>query len=270
VLARPLRRRPVVADVHEDYVALAADRPWRGARRRVAIRVARMAQAAARRGNVTVVVDDHVPPLDAPHRLVVRNVPDARMLPSASRRDARPRAVYVGDLRESRGLFWMLDAVAAAPEWNLDLVGPVAPADEPALDQRLAADPALAARVRLHRRMPPEQSWQIAAGAWIGFCLLAPTPAFRAARASKLYEYLAVGIVPVVSDLPRQRELVDEAGTGYVVADAGEAAEVLAKIAAAPSVLDEQAARGKAWAAAATETAAYDAFAAEVQGLLRA
>jgi glycosyltransferase involved in cell wall biosynthesis len=264
---RRVHSRRVVADVHEDYVALAADRPWRGARRRVAVAVARRAEKAAARSDLTVVVDDHVPPQDAPRRLVVRNLPDVRMLPSDVPRDAHPRAVYVGDIRASRGLFWMLDAIAAAPAWTLDLVGPVAPADEAALDQRLAGDPALAQRVRLHGRMPPAQSWQVAAGAWIGFCLLAPTPAFAAARASKLYEYLAVGLVPVVSDLPRQRDLVEQSGSGYVVDDTAGTIELLTKLADDPSALDDQVARGRSWAAAAGESNGYDAFAREVKRL---
>jgi glycosyltransferase involved in cell wall biosynthesis len=193
------------------------------------------------------------------------------MLPPPTARDASPRAVYVGDIRESRGLSWMLDTIAATPSWRLDLVGPVAPADQTALEARLGADRDLAARVRVHGRMPPEHAWRLAAGAWLGFCLLAATPAFRAARASKLYEYLAVGIVPVVSDLPRQRELVDAAGSGFVVDDARAAAEVLGKVAENPAMLDEQAARGRAWVGevAQAEASGYDAFAREVGRLVR-
>jgi glycosyltransferase involved in cell wall biosynthesis len=269
--ARPLRRRRLVADVHEDYVALASDRPWQGLRRRVAVGVARRALSAARRSDLTVVVDDHVPPLDAPHRLVVRNLPDLLMLPSPTARDATPRAVYVGDIRESRGLTWMLDTIAASPGWTLDLIGPVAPADEPVLRSRLASDPGLGARVRLIGRLPPEQAWRLAAGAWVGFCLLAATPAFRAARASKLYEYLAAGIVPVVSDLPRQRELVEQAGSGFVVADTAAAVGVLADLARDATPLGEQAERGRTWVlgVAEAESSGYDDFARHVQRLAR-
>jgi len=269
-LVRRLRRKRVVADVHEDYSALVADRPWKGARRGVASFIATRADAAARRSDLTVVVDDHVPPFDAVHRLVVRNLPDADMLPVGRGRDADPRAVYVGDIRRSRGLHSMLDAIAAAPARRGRGSRPVAAADQPALEQRLAADPDLARRVRLHGRLTPTESWQIAAGAWVGFCLLAPTPAFVAATASKLYEYLAAGIVPVVSDLPRQRELVERSGSGYIVDDAG-APDVLNELAANPTSLDQQVVLAQAWIKQVSDNAAtgYDDFARAVMGLVR-
>jgi len=36
----------------------------------------------------------------------------------------------VGDVRASRGLHTMVEAVLAAPPWRLDIVGPVAPGDD--------------------------------------------------------------------------------------------------------------------------------------------
>jgi len=255
--------------VHEDYSALVVDRPWTRSRRMVGTSIATLAAAVAQRCDVTVVVDDHVPPVTARRRLVVRNLPDPRMLPHVSTRSPQPRAVYVGDIRDSRGLNRMLDVLASSPAWTLDLVGPVAPADSDALARRLAADVELAARVRLRGRMPPAESWRLASGAWLGFCMLAPTPAFAAATASKLYEYLAVGVVPVVSDLPRQRELVERSGSGYVVDDEDAAIAVLAKVIENPDSLDEQAGRGRAWLTSMSDEVmnGYDDLAVAVRDL---
>jgi len=244
---RVLRRR-VVVDVHEDYAALLGDRAW--ARRwggvpgllgRLLVRVG---LRVFRRADLVVVADEHVPPPTARRRLVVRNLPDLSMLPPPAPRAAVPRALYVGDLRASRGLFAMLEAVRRAPGWHLDLVGPVAPGDAGRLDALLAADPDLAARVRLHGRRPPAQAWQVGSAAWVGLLLLTPTRAFVDAVPSKLYEYLACGLPVVSTDLPRSAALVRERRAGAVV-PAGEdeavaeaVAELLRGWAARPAELD--------------------------------
>lgn len=229
-------RRSLVADVHEDYDALLRDRVWaRGLRGRAGRAAARVGAAAARRADVVVVADVHLL-ADTPNRLVLRNTPDASMLPRPAAPDPRPRALYVGDLRASRGLFTMLDALAVAPEWSLDLVGPVAVEDEAELARRLA-EPALDERVRWHGRLPPSQAWALAEGAWAGLVLLEDTPAFRTAQPSKLYEYLACGLAVVTTDLPRPAELVTRTGAGRVVREADDVAGVLAEWLADPDAL---------------------------------
>ncbi len=232
-----LRGRPLVVDVHEDYAALLRDRAWaRGPVGRAAAALVGAADLAARRSDLTVVADEHVPPLRARSRLVLRNLPDLALLPPPAPPDPRPRALYVGDLRASRGLFTMLDAIAQAPAWSLDLVGPVRAGDERALRARLA-DGDLAGRVRLHGRRPPAAAWALAAGAWAGLALLHDTPAFARALPSKLYEYTACGLPVVVSGLPPMADFVTRTGSGACVdpGDGAAAGRVLTSWAAAPA-----------------------------------
>lgn len=215
--------RVLVIDVHEDYSQLLADRAWASAygglagtaARRIVTTFTGLAQRAA----LTVVADDHVPPLRARNRLVVRNEPDPAMLPEATEPDATPRALYVGDLRTSRGLFAMIGALRHAPQWHLDLVGPVAPADQARLEDELSSDASgdLRDRVHLHGRRPPTQAWELASGAWCGLVLLADTPAFRDALPSKVWEYLACGLPVVTTDLARTAALVRRESAGVVV-----------------------------------------------------
>jgi glycosyltransferase involved in cell wall biosynthesis len=266
-----IRRRRVVADVHEDYAALLRDRAWaRGWRGRVAALVVAAATAAARAADLVVVADEHVPPLRARRRLVLRNLPDLSMLPEPGPRAASPRALYVGDVRASRGLWAMLDALAAAPGWGLDVVGPVAPGDQARLEHELGARD-LHGRVRLHGRRPPEQAWRLASQAWCGLALLEDTPAFREALPSKLYEYLGCGLAVVVSDLPRQAALVRDAGAGVVVpagAGAGEAAGgVLARWAQHPEEVDRQRDGAAAWRLDFLSSDPYAGFADGVRAL---
>lgn len=252
--AARLRRRHWVCDVHEDYPSLLRDRPWAtGVAGRLAGAVARTATAVAARADVTVVADDHLPPTGpgTRRRLVVRNLPDPEALrPVRAARgvkDAALRAAYVGDLRISRGLRAMVEAVAAAPGWQLDLVGPVAAADQDWLAERLSR-PDVAGRVRVHGRLDPVRSWQAVAGAAVGLALLEDTPAFRAAVPTKVYEYLAAGLAVLATPLPRVAALLDASGGGVLVADPAAAAAVLRDWSADPAALAVVRDRAAAWA----------------------
>ena len=230
-LAGIVRRRRHVADVHEDYAELLRDRAWaRGWRGRIAVSVVRLAVRATERADLTIVADEHLPPPAdrCRRRLVVPNLPDLTMVKiSSGGADAgTPRAVYIGDVRRSRGLETMVEAVATAPSWVLDIVGPVDTRDAMWLDRRIRqAD--VAGRIRLWGRQPPEAAWRIAEGADVGLALLDETPAFRAALPTKVYEYLAAGMAVLATPLPRVTRLLSEVGAGKVVRDAPEAASVL-------------------------------------------
>ncbi|MGH8825207.1 MAG: glycosyltransferase [Jiangellaceae bacterium] len=230
---RRARNRALVVDVHEDYAALLRDRAWAtGLRGRIAGRLVRLATAVARRADLTVVADGHLPPPESAcrRRVVVRNLPDLRLMAEPAAPDARHepslRAVYVGDVRRSRGLTSMVEAVALAPGWTLDIIGPVSREDTAWLQDRLARTD-VGARVRLHGRQPPMQAWRIADGASVGLALLEDTPAFRAAVPAKVYEYLAAGMAVVASPLPRVVSLLAESGGGMVVRDAAETGALL-------------------------------------------
>jgi glycosyltransferase involved in cell wall biosynthesis len=268
LVAARLRRRRLVVDVHEDYAALLADRAWaKGALGRLAGTGVRGVLTAARGADLVVVADEHVPPRAARRRLVVRNGPAGGYLPPPSAPDAVPRAIYVGDVRRSRGLRTMLDAVEAAPRWLLDVVGPVAPADQPWLDAWQGASPA-ADRVRFHGRRPPARSWELARGAWVGLSLLDDTPAFRDAVPSKLYEYLAAGLAVATTPLPRAADIVTRSGAGVVVPDAAALSATLRGWADAPEALQPLRAAAVRWAREALDGASgYDELAQRLRAL---
>jgi glycosyltransferase involved in cell wall biosynthesis len=267
-----LGRRRVIADVHEDYAALLSDRAWaRGAKGSVARGLVAASTRAARGADLCVVADQHVPPLVADHRLVVRNLPDPSLLPEPLEPEPEPRAVYVGDVRGTRGLFAMLAALEAAPRWTLDVVGPVAGSDADAVERWRASSPA-SSRVRWHGRLDPARAWSVAAGAWVGLSLLAPTPAFLDAVPSKLSEYAGSGLAVIVTDLPRQRAWIEAAGSGAVV-PTGSDTEVGATVAAVLEAWaddSEQVRHARAQAASVrAEPNDYDDLAAAVTALVQ-
>jgi glycosyltransferase involved in cell wall biosynthesis len=273
MLAGLVRRRRLVADVHEDYVSLLVDRAWvPGPLLGLLRRLARWCVGLAGSAALTVVADAHVPPHRdrCRRRLVVRNLPDASLLPvpAAVPHDPLPRAVYVGDVRTTRGLRTMIDAIAGAPGWQLDVVGPVAAADQDWLDERVArAD--VAGRVHLHGRLPPRASWQVAGQASVGMMLMSRTPAFWDAVPSKLYEYLAMGLAVLATPMPRVEAMTVGSDACALVPDAAAAAETLRGWSAAPADLAKARLAALAWADRELRgPSEYDRLAAAVVDLL--
>ncbi len=212
-----IRKRPWIADVREDYRLLIEDRKWaRGAQKLVGIFLAKLALFATSRADVTVVVDDWVRPLEANRRLVVTNAPDVRFLPDVHDPDQIPRAIYIGDVRSSRGLWSMLRTIELAPDWELDVVGKISSEDISKVVAWKEFSPA-SPRVRFHGTLKPIDSWKFASGAWVGLSLLEDTPAFQRAWPTKIGEYLACGLPVITTDLPRPREVIVSTRAGATV-----------------------------------------------------
>lgn len=270
-----LRKRPWIADVREDYRLLIEDRAWaRGVQKIVAILLAKLALCASARADVTVVVDEWVRPLQARKRLVVTNAPDVRFLPDVHAPDPAPRALYVGDVRGSRGLWSMLRTLELAPDWTLDIVGAIASQD---ISSVLAwkEHSAASSRVHFHGTLKPEDSWKFASGAWVGLSLLENTPAFQRAWPTKIGEYLACGIPVLTTDLPRPREVIVSTRAGATVdfdtteLTAGQTAGILNSWAENPDKYREVRERAQAHVAIWRSGASYDLIAKAIAGLGR-
>ena len=163
-----LMRRKFAADFFEDYLRLLKDRAWAqkyfGIFGLIAKSDTRSALWFAKRADLTTVADVQVPPFDARNRLVVRNLPDGSMLTPSGERAAHPRAIYIGDLRKSRGLHQMLRVAELSPDWEFDFIGAVAPSDQEYVDNWWRSNSASKSRVRFHGRLAPSESWKCAAG----------------------------------------------------------------------------------------------------------
>lgn len=270
ILAAKLRRRRIVVDVHEDYLSLLRDRAWAKGPIGIGARlVASLASALARIADLTLVADVQVPPLVARNRLVVRNLPDLQ-IPNTDQIDETPRAIYVGDVRASRGLHAMLSAIEETKRvglpWRLDVVGPVASADQEFVDRWLSQSPA-GDLVTFHGRLTPAESWKLALGAWAGLSLLDSTPAFLDAVPTKIYEYAAAHLAVLTTPLPRPAELVAKYGFGKVVTDSIGAAAALISWAREPKTLLAARAAAADWAQGLQGDDDYSKFGAKVQAL---
>ena len=219
-LLAKIKGRKLVADVHEDYFELLKDRAWaHGVIGYLARRVARFATEVAARADLTTVADVQVPPYKPRNRLVVRNFPDLSLLTPSGEISLEPRAIYIGDVRSSRGIKMILEAAELSPAWKFDIVGNISANDSDYIERWKIDNPA-SARIIFHGRLTPAQSWKFAQGAWVGLSLLESTPAFNAAIPSKLYEYMASGLATISTPLPRCIELIDESKGGVIAGDA--------------------------------------------------
>jgi len=269
-LLAKLRGRKIVADVREDYVQLLKDRKWAKGWVGFAARiVARLATLLAALSDLTSVADTQVPPFHAKKRLVVRNLPDLSLLTVSTELSPTPTAIYIGDVRKSRGIFTILESAEKAPGWKFEIIGNIAPADVDAINS-WKNNSAASARVTFHGRLAPKDSWKFAANAWVGLTLLESTPAFIEAVPSKLYEYMSSGLATISTPLPRCAALINESGAGKIASDSKEVAELLNHWQSNPDEIRAIRAQGKKWAEDNLEgQGEYSAFVAAVKGLSR-
>ena len=247
-LVAKIRRKKYIADLNEDYLKLLKDRSWaKGLIGNLARAIAWSANKVAANADLLIVADDQVPPFKAKNRLVVRNYPDTKMIPSSGALDQVPRAIYIGDIRKTRGLHAMLKLAELTPSWQYDFIGKVAEADQEFVKNWTKSSGA-ANRVKFHGRLEPNASWQFAKGAWVGLTLLESTPAFIEAVPSKLYEYAFAGLAIVSSPLPRCIELINESQGGVIADHSEKAAEVMNLWAENPTALIEMRNSAERWA----------------------
>jgi glycosyltransferase involved in cell wall biosynthesis len=264
-----IKRYKLVADVHEDYFELLKDRAWAtGLVGSLAKVIARLATKVASQADLTTVADIQVPPFDARNRLVVRNFPDLSMLTPSGVMSVQPRAIYIGDVRTSRGIKTILEAAELSPQWSFDIVGNISTNDSEFIDHWKSTSPARS-RVTFHGRLTPAQSWSFAKGAWVGLSLLESTPAFSAAIPSKLYEYMASGLATISTPLPRCIELLEKSKGGVIANDAKAVAASLNVWATDSTELIAMRKNAVMWATSNLDAAAeYEAFVRAMKALI--
>ena len=289
-----LLRKKFAADLFEDYLQLLKDRAWTskffGTVGWIAKSDTKSAVWFAKRADLTTVADIQVPPFVARNRLVVRNLPDLSMLTMSGVRDTTPRAIYIGDLRESRGLRAMLQVAEIAQNWEFDFIGGVAPADQLFVDQWLQTQSArgnaaeansldtnssrinslASSRIRFHGKLAPIDSWKFAKGAWVGLALLESTPAFIEAVPSKLYEYMSAGLASISSPLPRCIEIIEQSKSGTIASNPKEVAAQLKYWEENPTEIDLIRNQASRWAKEHLDSdQEYATFASEMVKLTR-
>lgn len=232
VAARITGKSPVI-DIHEDYGKAAMARPWVPEWARIIVRTLAtiliwLGRAAAWRVVVAA------PELARTGDFAVLNLPKPESLPFAHYEGSK-RLVYVGDVTEARGATSMVRILADLDDrFELLLIGDCAP-DTAASIAATSRELGVNDRIEMTGRLSHEEAWRLASGCLAGLSLLGPAPAYRRAVATKLWEYLAVGLPPIVSDLPGQRQLVSQIDPDLVCSSSDQVAQVATSLASDPA-----------------------------------
>jgi glycosyltransferase involved in cell wall biosynthesis len=167
---------------------------------------------------------------------VIRNIPDASMLPSAvgsengdSAGGEDRLALYVGALTTGRGLELSIMALNHIEDVRLRLVGPARPAYLNEL-VALADREGVSDRVEFAGAVSSRELVETISEASVGLALIQPIClSYRMSLPNKVFEYVAAGLPVLGSDLPAIGSLVTEHRIG-LLAEPGEAEDVAAKL----------------------------------------
>lgn len=199
-LARVVRRRPVVFDVHEDFPAVVDTRSWvpRCLRRPLA-GLLRVVMRLAERFLIVTLAEPGYRRLFTGDHAVFPNSPDTSDYPHVEE-SREEEAVYLGDATLERGVDVAIEACRLAGV-NLRLVGRISEG----VRKLVARDGA----VVVEGVVPNPEAIRLVSRAAVGLVPLRDLRNYRHSQPTKLLEYLAVGVPVVATDLPGTRELVE-------------------------------------------------------------
>ncbi|TVR05617.1 MAG: glycosyltransferase [Spirochaetaceae bacterium] len=245
-----LRGAPVFYDIHEDYaLAVAQKRYLPGPLRRPA---AAIVAALERALSVpfSLLIAERCYRGRFPRAMDLLNYPERRLLELGPAHDPAARhLLYTGNVTEDRGALLLARLVAHLPEVEVTLVG--------------RCDPRLAERMRrvagegagrLHlvgegRFVPFAEICSAYTGRkWsAGIALMPDTPHYRDKELTKFFEYMAVGLPIIASDVPVWRRLIADGGVGVCVPpdDPAAVAAVLRRLTAHPHLGEQMSLRAQ-------------------------
>lgn len=234
-----------VIDVHEDYGRAAASRSWIpqllkpvvGALATINDRLGR------KLANSTIVAAVE---LASPGSHLVLNIPDPSDFVPGPADVENPTAVYVGDVTVARGALEIARLARAMPEFRFLVIGPASQDLKREMEEIAGPN----ADLEMAGKLPHQEAWARARGSLAGLSLLGPFPAYREAVATKLWEYCAAGLPPVVTDLPGQRRFVTTINQDLVCADLPAITRVLRQLRADEDLRQQTAESARALAVA--------------------
>ena len=240
ILARFVRRKPVVFDLHENVPAQILTRPslpW--VLRRPLAAVARFWLSMAERYLTVSLAEDGYRPLFVSDHPVFPNYPEVPLLPEAVSGE-RSGIVYVGDVTEQRGAVTLLDAAADAGIGPVLYVGRCNDTLRRHLLER-AAERGVA--IELLGWRPHAEAMAIAGRALAGVSPLHNTPNYRNSLPTKTLEYLVMGTPVVASDLPGTSSVIGSL-PGVRLVPAGDVGALARALDSIDAVLAEEAVEG--------------------------
>ncbi|MGH8944784.1 MAG: glycosyltransferase, partial [Acidimicrobiia bacterium] len=214
LVARMLRRRPVIFDVHEDLPAQIEAKFWIPRwLRPVARVVARFLYRSAERSLTLTLAEPGYDRIFTRQHPVFPNYPNYEHWPQVSP-SGRGHAVYLGDVQPARGL---VEAVEACGQSGLALtvVGPVSVSFSKELREVASAH---GTDLQLLGPLPNPKALEEIADASVGLSPLLAFPNYLYSLPTKILEYMAMGLPVVASDLPGTRAVLEQWNAVWLVA----------------------------------------------------
>lgn len=216
-----LRRVPVVYDVHEDYsLAIEHKRHLPAVVRRRGGHLLHLLERFLS-WPFSVVIAEQCYAGRFPEAHAVLNYPRRELLDFVPAHAPQAnRLLYTGNITRSRGALELAWCVRDIPDLELTLAGHCAP--ELAAELRSVAGVAGAGRLHIlgeGQYLPFDQiaalySWRT----WLAAVVLVPpSPHYREKHLTKFFEYMAVGLPIICTDVPAWRALIQEQGVGLCV-----------------------------------------------------
>jgi glycosyltransferase involved in cell wall biosynthesis len=227
---------PVIYDMHEDFVAQLKTKDW------IPSSIRPLLSGIIRIGLRVFLHDRSVIFAESSYKsrydwlrrtTTVQNMPIVSELTDIGKpKYSKPTLGYIGSVRPDRGSRVMLHALRILQkegyEVGFECVGPAAPEHrEELIDMQSRSG---IRNVRMPGYLPPEQGWNRMARCHVGIAMLEKTPNFVGSYPTKLFEYMALGLPVVTSDIPIYRDVVENSGCG-LVADPESPEDVADKVA---------------------------------------
>lgn len=230
LIARLTGKKPII-DIHEDYRLVAIGRSWIPRPLRGIVGLA--AHLAVWLGRLmswrVMVAANHLAQPNSDDYPVL-NIPPPTSLPEPVR-PVGQKVIYVGDVTVARGAAEMGRLIDTLDErFQLVVIGDV-DADAARTLETNEGNSGQRTRLRILGRMEHDRAWKIAVEGIAGLSLLRSLPAYQDAVATKIWEYMATGLPPVVTNLPGQAGLVRTVEPSLVCDSYEDAAAVITRLA---------------------------------------
>jgi glycosyltransferase involved in cell wall biosynthesis len=219
-------QKNVVYDIHESVYRQTLNKTWIPKYMRSAVaNLYRFAEPVLTVGQELIVVRNTFAADYSKPVYTVHNYPSFEMSGQPDTMEkkfdcARPLLVYVGDVSEIRGAFVYLDLaedlVNQGREFEMILIGQY---DEQTglRVKNIIRDRSLHDNVKLTGRLPFPEAMMYVSRADIGLCLLLPATHYSVGLATKIFEYMMLGVPVLSSNIDIWRKYVEEENAGMMV-----------------------------------------------------
>lgn len=217
-----LRDAPVVYDMHEDIVAQIHTKDWvpDAVRSALSTIVGMSLRVFLKDRPVIFAEASYAETYDwLDHTVTVQNMPVVSELTDIDEPEFdTPMLGYIGGVRKDRGSVVTLEALHHLQKRGYKIgwqcIGPATESHQAELD-RIQADRNIGG-IDFLGYLPPEEGWSHMSRCHIGIAMLEKTPNFVGSYPTKLFEYMALGLPVLTSDIPMYRRVVEQADCGLV------------------------------------------------------